>query len=81
MLTTKSVGTISCHQRTRNGTLEFSNILPAECRLSKSLKTMITPVLQGLLEINPRRIIKFPDFFNAIRRIFSMKVLEFFLFV
>lgn len=74
MLSNKKPGVISCHQESKNGLLEYSSELPRECRLSKGLKSQITPILQGLLETNPQRIITFEDFFSKMRKIASTKV-------
>ena len=74
MLSTKKPGVISCHQHCKQGPLEFSNELPRECRLSKGLKSQITPILQGLLETNPQRIISFENFFKQMRKIASTRV-------
>eukprot|EP00111_Clytia_hemisphaerica_P009116 TCONS_00026766-protein len=76
MITKKKPGVISCHQLKDNGPLEYSNELPMECRMSKSLKNLITPVLSRLLETDAKRVIPYDEFFKEIKRIVNNKVLH-----
>ena len=74
MITKKKPGVISCHQLKDNGPLEYSNELPMECRMSKSLKNLITPILSRLLETDAKRVIPYDEFFKEIKRIVNNKV-------
>lgn len=78
MLSEKPQGSISCRQLGRNGNLQYSNELPSDSRISKGLRTLITPVLQGLMETNPKKMISHEQFFQDIYEIVSMKVIHVF---
>ena len=74
MITQKDPGVISCQQAKPNGPITYSDELPIECRISKSLKNVITPILRGLLEINLQFIISHEELFRKVKEMVFMKV-------
>lgn len=74
MLTQKGPGVISCIQKSQDGPIEYSKELPVPTGISKGLKTLITPILRGLLETRPAEKISYEDFFQRIKEIMAMKV-------
>jgi len=74
MITMKDPGVISCQQPKKDGPIRYSDELPNDCRISKCLKNVITPILRGLLEINPQRIISYEELFRKVREMVFMKV-------
>ena len=74
MITDKAVGVISGVQSHMNGSINYQSKLPEQTRMSRGLKELITPVLQGLLETDPQHIISYDEFFEEIKSISNMKV-------
>lgn len=73
MIDKKPSGAISCSQDI-NGELVFSTQLPPDCRLSKSFKLLVTPILKGLLEVKHPGKISHDECFQKIKQITSMMV-------
>ncbi|KAL0869480.1 hypothetical protein ABMA27_005765 [Loxostege sticticalis] len=65
--TKKASGVISGTQTTENGPIEWSRELPAHCQLSVGLRKLVTPLLAGLLEVDPHRIWTFDRFFSEVQ--------------
>ncbi|XP_028172711.1 serine/threonine-protein kinase TBK1 [Ostrinia furnacalis] len=65
--TKKASGVISGTQTTENGPIEWSRELPAHCQLSAGLRKLVTPLLAGLLEVDPHRIWTFERFFSEVQ--------------
>lgn len=64
--TKKASGVISGMQTSENGPIEWSRELPQNCQLSTGLKKIVTPLLAGLLEVDPQRIWSFDRFFTEV---------------
>lgn len=64
--TKKASGVISGMQTSENGPIEWSRELPQNCQLSEGLKKIVTPLLAGLLEVDPQRIWSFDRFFTEV---------------
>ena len=52
--------------------------MPNTCLLSAGIKRHVTPLLAGLLEVNPQKMWTFDKFFSEVTRILSKKKLHFF---
>lgn len=76
--TKKESGVISGIQHKENGPIDWKRDLPANCQLSYGLKKIITPLLAGLLEADPRKIWSFDQFFNEVDVVLSRKVFNVF---
>lgn len=76
--TKKASGVISGTQLTENGPIEWSRVLPPHCRLSQGLKSLVTPLLAGLLEENREKMWSFDRFFQEVTNILSKRVLHIF---
>lgn len=71
--TKKASGVISGTQSAENGPIEWSRELPPHCRLSVGLRRLVTPLLAGLLEVDPHRIWSFERFFSQVQTATSTK--------
>ncbi|CAH0713040.1 unnamed protein product, partial [Brenthis ino] len=69
--TKKASGVISGTQTTENGPIEWSRELPSHCQLSVGLRKLVTPLLAGLLEVDPHRIWTFDRFFSEVQTVTS----------
>lgn len=78
MTTEKASGVISGKQRSENGPIEWGRELPSTCSLSSSLKSLITPLVAGLLECNTSRRSTFESVFSVVTDIMDMKILKVF---
>ncbi|KDR12239.1 serine/threonine-protein kinase TBK1 [Zootermopsis nevadensis] len=76
--TKKESGVISGLQTSENGKIEWSKDLPHNCQLSVGLKKLVTPLLAGLLEVDPQRIWNFERFFKEVTYILSCKLIHIF---
>lgn len=65
--TRKASGVISGTQTTENGHIEWNRELPTHCQLTAGLKKIITPLLAGLLEVDPEKIWSFDRFFSEVQ--------------
>ncbi|EEB15763.1 serine/threonine-protein kinase TBK1, putative [Pediculus humanus corporis] len=74
----KASGVISGIQSTESGPIEWSKELPNNCQLSAGIKKLVTPLLGGLLEVDPQRIWNFERFFNEVTNILSRKLIHIF---
>lgn len=74
--TEKKTGMISGVQKSYGGEIEWSDKLPEQTRLSQSLRDLITPVLAGVLESDPSKMMSFETFFQRIQDIMSRKVVD-----
>ncbi|KAF4520425.1 hypothetical protein B566_EDAN003996 [Ephemera danica] len=63
--TKKASGVISGSQSAEDAPISWSRELPTSCQLSAGLRTLVTPLLAGLLETEPARIWSFDQFFAA----------------
>lgn len=66
IITKKASGVISGVQTSENGLIEWSKELPQNCQLSVGLKKIVTPLLAGLLEVDPQKIWSFDRFFTEV---------------
>lgn len=71
--TEKQQGIISGIQHSDNGDIEWNSNLPSTCLLSPSLQHIITPLLAGLLEYNPKNMWTFDMFFQTVTHVLSHK--------
>ncbi|XP_037958688.1 serine/threonine-protein kinase TBK1 [Teleopsis dalmanni] len=76
--TKKASGVISGTQLSENGPIEWSNTLPPHCHLSEGLKTLVTPLLAGLLEENREKTWSFDRFFQEVTLILRKRVIHVF---
>lgn len=76
--TQKSSDVISGTQLTENGPIEYSRNLPYHCQLSNGLKSLVTPLLAGLLEENREKMWSFDQFFQKVRQILNKRILHVF---
>uniref|UniRef100_A0A0K2TCD3 Inhibitor of nuclear factor kappaB kinase subunit epsilonlike [Megachile rotundata] n=1 Tax=Lepeophtheirus salmonis TaxID=72036 RepID=A0A0K2TCD3_LEPSM len=74
--TKKSSGVISGVQTSENGPIQWSRELPNSCLLSAGIKKHITPLLAGLLEVNPQKRWTFERFFSQVTWILDKKKLH-----
>ncbi|XP_046969917.1 inhibitor of nuclear factor kappa-B kinase subunit epsilon [Vanessa cardui] len=76
--TKKASGVISGTQTTENGPIEWCRELPSHCQLSVGLRKLVTPLLAGLLEVDPHRIWTFERFFSEVQTVTSTKAVHIF---
>ncbi|QQP57237.1 Inhibitor of nuclear factor kappaB kinase subunit epsilonlike [Caligus rogercresseyi] len=74
--TKKSSGVISGVQTSENGPIQWGRELPSTCLLSAGIKKHITPLLAGLLEVNPQKRWTFERFFSQVTWILEKKKLH-----
>ncbi|KAK3579329.1 hypothetical protein CHS0354_029615 [Potamilus streckersoni] len=67
----KESGVISGVQKTEGGEIVWSRSLPVTCRHSSGLKLLVTTLLAGLLETDPKRVWSFDTFFKEVDDIIS----------
>ncbi|CAH0696121.1 unnamed protein product [Spodoptera exigua] len=65
--TKKASGVIAGTQTTENGPIDWARDLPSHCQLSVGLRKLVTPLLAGLLEVDPHRIWTFEKFFYEVQ--------------
>ncbi|XP_047030615.1 inhibitor of nuclear factor kappa-B kinase subunit epsilon [Helicoverpa zea] len=65
--TKKASGVIAGTQTTENGPIDWARDLPPHCQLSVGLRKLVTPLLAGLLEVDPHRIWTFERFFSEVQ--------------
>jgi len=71
--TKKASGVISGVQTAENGPIQWSRELPNSCLLSQGIKKHLTPILGGLLEVNPQKMWTFDKFFAEVTNLLSKK--------
>ena len=71
--TKKASGVISGVQTNENGPIQWSRELPNSCLLSQGIKKHLTPILAGLLEVNPQKMWTFDRFFAEVTNLLSKK--------
>ncbi|XP_067623229.1 serine/threonine-protein kinase TBK1 isoform X1 [Eurosta solidaginis] len=76
--TKKASGVISGQQLSENGPIEWLTTLPPYCHLSEGIKTLVTPLLAGLLEKNREKTWSFDRFFQEVTLILRKTVLHVF---
>ncbi|KAH8261908.1 hypothetical protein KR038_010853 [Drosophila bunnanda] len=76
--TKKASGVISGTQLSENGPIEWSTTLPPHAHLSQGLKTLVTPLLAGLLEENREKTWSFDRFFQEVTLILRKRVIHVF---
>ncbi|GJQ66582.1 ik2 [Trypoxylus dichotomus] len=76
--TSKASGIISGIQTKDGGPIDWSSELPVNCQLSAGLKKIVTPLLAGLLEADPKKVWKFDRFFNEVISILSCNIINVF---
>ncbi|EDW75715.1 uncharacterized protein Dwil_GK15052 [Drosophila willistoni] len=76
--TKKASGVISGTQLSENGPIEWSTSLPPHAHLSQGLKTLVTPLLAGLLEENRDKTWSFDRFFQEVTLILRKRVIHVF---
>ncbi|KAJ0173886.1 hypothetical protein K1T71_010032 [Dendrolimus kikuchii] len=76
--TKKASGVIAGTQTTENGPIEWARDLPSHCQLSLGLRKLVTPLLAGLLEVDPHRIWSFDRFFSEVQIATSTKPVHIF---
>lgn len=79
MITThKASGVISGVQKTENGEIEWRTDLPRTCLLSPFLKSIVTPIMAGLLESNTSLRWTFEKFFGTVQSLKEMSTIKLF---
>ncbi|CAK9803712.1 Inhibitor of nuclear factor kappa-B kinase subunit epsilon [Anthophora plagiata] len=73
IITKKASGVISGIQTSETGPIEWNRELPQNCQLSVGLKKIVTPLLAGLLEVDPQKIWSFDRFFSEVTGILCRK--------
>ena len=76
--TKKASGVISGVQTAENGPIQWSRELPNSCLLSQGIKKHLTPILAGLLEVNPQKMWTFEKFFTEVTNILNKKKIHVF---
>lgn len=76
--TRKASGVISGTQLSENGPIEWSTTLPPHCHLTQGLKTLVTPLLAGLLEEDRTKTWSFDTFFQQVTLVLRKKVFHVF---
>ncbi len=76
--TKKASGVISGVQTSDSGPIQWSRELPNTCLLSKGIRKHVTPLLAGLLEVNPQKMWTFERFFSEVTRILGKKKVHIF---
>lgn len=76
--TRKASGVISGTQLSENGPIQWSTTLPQHCHLSAGLKTLVTPLLAGLLEEDRSKTWSFDTFFQQVTLVLRKKVFHVF---
>ncbi|KAK4298908.1 hypothetical protein Pmani_028778 [Petrolisthes manimaculis] len=76
--TEKAPGVISGVQTAENGPIDWCTELPNTCQLSLGLRKLVTPLLAGLLEVDPQRMWNFEHFFDEVTTILARKVIHVF---
>ncbi|XP_066139090.1 serine/threonine-protein kinase TBK1 [Euwallacea fornicatus] len=76
--TKKESGVISGIQTKESGPIEYKRELPVNCQLSVGLKKVITPLLAGLLEADPKKIWSFDQFFKEVEAVLCRKAVNIF---
>lgn len=71
--TKKASGVISGVQTAENGPIQWSRELPNSCLLSQGIKKHLTPILAGLLEVNPQKMWTFEKFFSEVTNLLEKK--------
>lgn len=74
--TKKAPGVISGVQTSETGPIEWSRELPAHCALSAGLRRLATPLLAGLLEVDPARVWSFDRFFSEARLVTGARLVH-----
>jgi len=73
IVTKKESGVISGSQLIENGDIEWKRDLPSSTQLSAGLKLQLTPILAGLMEVDPRKRWSFETFFNSVTALLSRR--------
>lgn len=76
--TKKASGVIAGTQTSENGPIEWNRELPQNCQLSAGLKKIVTPLLAGLLEVDPQRTWSFDRFFTEVTNTLCRKPVHIF---
>ena len=74
--TKKASGVIAGTQSSENGPIDWCRELPKNCQLSAGLKTHVTPLLAGLLEVDSQRIWSFDKFFTEVTNVLNRKLVH-----
>nr|KAG5711300.1 hypothetical protein BaRGS_005997 [Batillaria attramentaria] len=69
IISRKESGVISGQQHFEGGPIHWGRELPATCLLSSGLRLVITPLLAGLMEPDPARMLTYEAFFNSIQQL------------
>jgi TANK-binding kinase 1 len=78
IISRKDKGIISGVQRTSQGQIDWSSHLPEDTRISKGLKLLLEPILQGVLETDVSYMMDFDHYFERVKSIGRMKVFDVF---
>lgn len=73
IVTKKESGVISGSQTAENGDIEWKRELPSTIQLSAGLRLLLTPLLAGLMEVDPRKRSSFEKFFSSITSLLSRR--------
>ena len=76
--TTKASGVISGVQESEGATIQWARELPDACPFSKGFRSIITPILAGLMECHAQRMFTFPEFFDAVKNINNKRLIHVF---
>ncbi|KAK5896340.1 hypothetical protein CgunFtcFv8_009954 [Champsocephalus gunnari] len=78
IITEKPSGTISGHQKSENGKIEWNTEMPVSCSLSKGLQSLLTPVLANILEADQEKCWGFDQFFAETNDILHRTIVNVF---
>ena len=76
--TTKASGVISGVQESDLAPIQWARELPDACPFSKGFRSIITPILAGLMECHTQRMFTFPEFFDAVKNINNKRLIHVF---
>lgn len=74
----KPSGAISGIQTSANGQIQWSHTLPDTCQLSEYLQKVLVSMLAGLIEIDPRKMWNFEQFFGTVHNLDNKLTLKIF---
>ncbi|XP_048586520.1 serine/threonine-protein kinase TBK1 isoform X2 [Nematostella vectensis] len=74
--TRKASGMIAGVQKSEGGEVEWTDKLPDHTCLSQGFRNLLTPLLAGVLESDPAKMMSFDQFFAYVQDMVSRKVLD-----
>ena len=78
IISTKESGVIYGWQLEPNGVIKYGKTLPPDTQISRGLRALIEPVFSRLMENDFQKMMDFDEFFDSIRNIVRLKVVDVF---